>query len=363
MNTITNNTIGNIALSNVQSLNNNTAYNVIYNFMEKNKKNSENTYDSYQRYYNEFFRFVIGKDLWSVTWDDILRITYTDVENYQIHMLNEKGWKENTCNQKLFAVKKLWDTLNRHNNNVNLGVLNFEELNAEDNSYASLTTEEVDSLIEFAKTNTKSKAKGIIQSGVFEFLYIVGCRKEVPFDLTRDMITRCFDFQAQKEVWVIKFKDKGKIVQKGINDDYYDRLIALSEMGKDKNKIFNVSMKTVENTFDSFRAKYNLYEKNGKKVVIHSIKKASGWSVYNTTGGDMQKTKDHMQHESMELTSKTYLDSKNNFSSQGSYLLSREVSIDMLSELSQEDLLMVINKCGKDILNRVHYEAENMGLI
>ena len=341
----------NVSLHNVRTLNSNTCYSVIYNFMKKKRDRSENTYKSYVRYYNEFFNFMCGKDVLSVDWDDILNVTYSHVEKYQMYMRNDKGFSANTCNQKLFALKSLWDNLNRHNNDINLSVFNFEELDAEDNSYASLTREEVDSLIRFAE----DKYKGDIQSLMFEFLFVVGCRKNVLFTLTKDMVVRNHDFSVGKDVWVVKYKDKGKVVEKAISDDFHAKIISCYESGVDK--VFNVSHKTFERTFESFRNHYGLYEKNGKKVTIHSIKKTSGWSVYKMTN-DINATKEHMQHKNIETTSRIYLDGKDNYCSQGSYMLGNDITADEFSNMSKEELLRVLDMCGKDVLNRFKFEVE-----
>lgn len=345
------NTNGNLALNNVQTIGVNDAYNIIHLFMEKKKRKSDNTYDAYGRYYNEFFQFTVGKKLEYITWNDILQITYTKVEEYQEHEL-AKGNQENTCNQKLFAIKKLWESLHRHNNNVSLDVLDFEPLDSKDNSYAILTTDEVELLLEFAKC----KYKGNVQSMVFEFLFVVGCRKEMPFVLTRDMITKNYDYNSGKNAWVIKYKEKGKYVEKSITDEFYEKLIVVCEEGSEK--IFNISDKTIEKTFDEFRKEYGLKEKNGKKVVIHSIKKASGLAVYKATG-DLVKTKDHMQHDHIDMTSRIYLDSSQNYCSQGSYMLGETIGTDIFENMTKEELIQLIGECGSDVIRRMKYIMDN----
>jgi hypothetical protein len=347
--------MSNLALNNVQSIGGNELYNIIYNFMEMKKRDSIKTYNNYLKHYNDFFGFIVGKDLWSIIWDDILKITYTDVENFQVFMLNEKKWEPSTCNAKLFAVKSLWKKLHKHNRNINFGILNFEEIDKdknEDTSYASLTTEEVMNLIEFAK----SRNKGDIQAMIFEFLFVVGCRKNVPFVLAEDMITRKYDYRAQKEAWVITFKDKGKFIDKSISDEFYEKIMGFKQEGK--KKIFDISHVPVETTFEEFRKTYKLEYKNGKKVVIHSIKKASGWAGYKATN-DLNKVKEHMQHDHVNTTAKIYLDSKDDYCSQISYMMSESIGMEIFDGMSREDLIGLIEKCGKDTLYRMKYVMEN----
>jgi len=333
----------------------------ILNFLKDKKRKSENTYKNYNRYYSEFFVFVCNKQISEITWEDIFKVTYEDIDNYKRYLIN-KGDSGNYINQKIFACKALWKKLHTFNHDVNYTeVFDFEREEFEVVNFAALNDKEVELLLNFMDSQKyKPKTKYMF----FEFLYIVGCRKNVALELTWNDIVRRHDNKKGIDVWVVsfkdqKFKDKGKRVNKAINDDLYVKLIELKECGESTgDKVFDLSKETFEDVFTKFQDKYNLHEKDGKKVCIHSIKKASGWLVQNTFG-DINKTRKHLCHESIELTAKTYIGDED-YCDQASYLIGKNVDKDFFKELDKDTLISLIENSGKDVQMRLYYEYEKM---
>jgi integrase len=339
----------------VVGINNDSASVKILNYLEEKKRKSESTYEAYSRYYTEFFRFACNKKINEVTWEDILNVTYNKVDEYKNYLLNT-GVKAYYVNQKLFACKSLWDKLYHFKRNeIDMRVWDFEEEDCEKNTYAALNDKEMELLFEFC---SEQKHKPLTRRRFFEFLYYVGCRKNVALELKWDDFLQKYDSASGLDVWVIKFKDKGKWVEKAINNDFYSRLMEFKESESTGLKVFDLNHHTLEGTFNDFRAKYNLEMKNGKRVTIHSIKKASGWLVQNTFG-DLNKTRIHLQHENPNTTANIYINVEN-YTDQASYMIGKEIEMDFFKELDKDVLVGLIEKCGKDVQMRLYYEYQKL---
>lgn len=340
-------------LAPVVGINNQEAGHRILMYLEERKRTSENTYKNYLRYYTEFFYFACNKEINQLIWEDIFKIDNGMIGDYKLFLLN-KGDAPNYVNQKLFAGKALWDKLFELNHNIDRLVFKFAEEKTKDNTFASLDHKEMELLFDFMD---KESYKPLTKRLFFEFLYIVGSRKNVAIDLKWNQITRKRDFSNDMDIWVIGYPDKGKDIEKAINDDFYNKLLQLKESGESTgDKVFDLNKDTFEAVFRKFQDEYNLKEKNGKKVCIHSIKKASGWLVQNTFG-DINKTRKHLQHKNMQLTAYNYLGSEN-YSEQASFLIGKEITNDFLNEMTKEELITLIEKCGKDTLMKLYYEKE-----
>jgi site-specific recombinase XerD len=159
--------------------------------------------------------FVCNKEINQITWQDILSITYTHIYNFK-HYLLDKG-SANYTNQKILACKGLWKQLYAFNRDVDTTIFNLQEEKFEPNNYASLNANEMELLFNFMEhDHYKPHTKRMF----FEFLYVVGCRKNVALELTWDQIKRKHDSKKGIDVWVVHFHDKGKWVDKSINDDF-----------------------------------------------------------------------------------------------------------------------------------------------
>ena len=322
-------------------------HNVIQNYIDSIRKQSENTYENYLPRFKNFFMKVINKELHSIKWEDIFSITFSDVEDYQKYLLVEKENIEYTVDQKLFTIKGLWDYLYKHNNNVNKDVLDFVELynkDTDENSWGTLLSEELDLLFKFAETRGRT---GKIQRAYFEFLYDIACRKSVPLKMKWSQVKRGYDFKSKQKVWLVCYTEKGKKVEKAIRDEWYDKLASIRKEGSDE--VFNIGKSTIENTFEAFREKYNLFERNNKRIVIHSIKKAAGQRGWDVTH-DPKLVQEYMQHSDFNTTMNIYNNRKDNYTEQLSYKLGFDIDINEFKDLSKEELISLIEKCDKNIM-------------
>lgn len=339
-----------VASANIVGIDNQNASIKIFAFLEDKKRKSKNTYDAYSRYYTEFFRFAFNKEISQVTWDDILGFAYSNTLDYKEFLLKKDT--PSYTNQKMFSIKALWKRLYSINHNIDMKVWDFEEEEYEKNHYADLSEEEINLLLNFAEQEKyKPKTKKLF----FNFLYIIGCRKNIPLTIEWDKnFIRKYDAKNKIDLWVVKYYDKGKWIEKAIHDDFYNQLIELKTCGESKSRrVFDINQSTIEELFDKFQAKYNLYTKEGQRITIHSLKKSSGWLVQNVFG-DLYKTQKHLQHKNPQLTAETYLQNES-YADQASYMIGKNIDMNFFRSLDKEELIKLIES-RKDIQLGLYYE-------
>jgi hypothetical protein len=298
--------------------------------------------------------FICNKQINELIWSDIFNITYFKVEEYYKYLLNKNI---NTAQQKMWAIKKLWDKLYFINRDLKSDMLKFEKKKFEKIHYATLNDKEMQLLFEFSESYDY---KPMTRKLFFEFLYIVGCRESVAKGkkgkgVKWSDITRNEDSKTGIKVWVVKFFDKGKWIEKSINDDFYNKLIQLKGTESLSEFVFDLNINTLVNTFNDFKEKYNLQTKNGRDVTIHSIKRATGKLVHGIFK-DPDITMKHLQHGSFEMT-KNYLD-EDSYTDQASYMLGKNVDMDFFKNLSKDELLKLIDNGGQEIKLKLYYQWE-----
>lgn len=337
--------------NNVVGINNSEASACIFTYLEDRKKKSIDTYSSYKRYFSEFFMFTCNKQINELTWNDIFQITFNKTDEFY---RNEKNKNINSAQQKMFAIKKLWEKLyhlNRHvnpNKNIDLDVIIFEKENIDNNHYATLNSKEVNLLFEHSLTyEYKPKTRYLF----FKFLYTMGCRESVAKGkggkgVKWADIIRKEDGNTEINVWVMKFHDKGKLVEKAMHDNFYNELLKLKGTESFSEYVFDLNINTLLDTFNDFRDKYNLKTKNGRDVAVHSLKRSTGklvQSVFN----DPEITRKHLQHSNLNMTS-TYIDDEE-YTDQASYMLGEEIDFNVFRDLSKDELLGLIENCERGI--------------
>lgn len=361
----------NTSINNVTGINNNEAGKKILDYLQERKRKSESTYKSYNRYFKEFFMFASNKEISQLTWNDIKNISCGQIDEY-IAFLLDTGIKPNYVNQKLFACKKLWDKLYHLDRSLDKDMFKFEELDFKKNPYATLNSKEMELLFKFCEESKLKKP--LTRKFYFKLLYTVGCRENVASELKWDNFQRREDSQSNVKVWVVSFFEKGKWVEKAVNDDFYNKILTLKGTESLGDKIFDLNIDTLVDTFNSFREQSNLFEinnkifeetgkkvfeKNGKKVCIHSIKKSGAQRIQNTFN-NLNITRIFCQHENLSTTAEVYLDDQSNYLEHGSYMIGKDVSMDMFKDLSKEELLELIEKCGKETQLKMFYKLEEM---
>jgi integrase len=233
----------------------------------------------------------------------------------------------------MYACKKLWKEF-IENERVEVNAFELEDLPQEDNSYDALTTKEIDLFFDYCLT---LKHKPRTQNLYFRFLYVVACRKTTAQTIKWENIIREPDDDGN-EFWVVKFHEKGEDYKRAITDEFYNELKENYEKNKEfSGKVFNVNNKTYDNTIKGFCEEYNIT----KHIVQHSIRSTASDNIQNILG-DINTTAKGLGHKNIQTTYRRYMNKNNDYSSQPSYMLHKDFSIDKLKGLSKDELLVTV---------------------
>lgn len=326
--------------------NNNSVLNAINDFLDDKSDDAKNTSKNYRGHITEFFRVVCNKEVESLLWDDVLNIQYQDVKMYQRYLKDNKGHKASTINSKVSAIKALFkQSLVNYNNDINLNVVNVKKLKEEKNSWGTLSKEEVDKLISYAERRSH---KARVQALFFETSFITAIRYKALLCITRDNLKRVKDHSSGKYVYTINVQDKrDSNVVKSIPNRIYDELMEIEDNGR----IFNIDADTLRRTLKKFCQFHDI--EDDRKIVLHSIKSASGGYVLDVTGS-IEKAAKHLGHKDINTSYGHYIGKNNNLTDQASYkLFDRSYKIRDLEELSKEELLGLIDKAGETFIARL----------
>jgi site-specific recombinase XerD len=326
-----------------------TPYNRIISFI--NEYESKNTRDAYLRHFKKMFMYTCGKTLEQLTYQDIKSVNDLKVEGFRNHLTDK--YKNTTINQIIFACKALYDRF-KEKHIVEYNDFDIKPLLEHENSHGSLTAQEIDNLFDYC---LKLKYKPIETKLYFEFLYIVTCRKSAAQNLTWNEINKELDVETGKLVWVVTFlDDKKKEVKKAIQDEFYNRLKENYKSEKEiSGKVFNIYNKTYDNVLKGFCKEYGISEK--RNIHQHSLKSSGLDHIMNVTG-DINTVALAGQHKNINTSYKRYINKNRRYSEHPSYYLNKNFNIDMLKDLSKDELLSLIEKSGKETVIRMCLEME-----
>jgi integrase len=270
-------------------------WNCMRTFLNRVGQNSAKTRESYERAIRDFFKTMRNKKLEDLTEDDII-FTKPQVETYQVDLRNK--FKSTTVNNKMSALKRCYEKLQDYGFNVDSNWFKLDRYKEYDKeSYDTLSHDEVCQVIQLVSTTRKGFEKGLL----VRLAYATAYRKESLLSLKwTDIVNR--DGQ-----WFIKTLGKGnKWDMKKISNDLYEVL-----MNHRKNvggeKIFKLTLKTIKNMMKYVRDNMDFGD---RKIVFHSLKKASINEVNVITGGDIKAMQRHGNHSSATTTLNDYVANK-----------------------------------------------------
>lgn len=327
---------------------NEEAYSIINNYLLKRKEKSTDTYNSYVKGFNDFFIATTGKSINTVTWSDILKITYNNALRYQEH-LHTKGNCNATINSRIMPIHKLFTILARHNKDVDPEILNLEkaEINPHEiNHFGTLSEQEVNLLLDFCESR---RYKPQLQQLYFKTLFITMLRQKCVLNLNVSQLSQEEDQSIGKLIYVLKTHQKRKYCTTAIPDDLAKDM--LNSANPETGVIFDVNINTLKLTLNKFKVRYAIPAK--RRIAFHSLKKAGTNYAYYNSGKDIVATAKASHHSNMEVTYKGYLLQNEGYSEQLSYSLHQsKPDINEVSNLSKEDMLKIIQSGGDALLRQ-----------
>lgn len=346
--------------NNVIGFTSDSCYGAIRLYLNRVKDDSDNTHGAYARYYNAFFGFTLGKDISSVTWDDILKIEYSDVGYFRNYLKETMKNSNNTINQKISSLLPLWKELKKHNDSIDIGTVLLEPLKirqSHNTGSKALRLNEADMLLDFAK---EQSYKGYVKYMFFKTAIVTALRKETLLNATFDDLQQIQDEETGDMYWCLVRFDKTQEEIKPITNEMYDEIMELKSpmhrinMKTDDNRIFPISQQQLVSTLNEFCGEYDIKA----KITLHSLRKTSADYANELVGGSIKGIQQQTGHKNTRVLIDHYQGTRatlHNFP--GLRMFREEFDIGRLEQLSQEELIDLIKQCddfvAKQLLDKL----------
>lgn len=312
----------------------------IRTFLSVVSKESSNTYKTYENAINDFFLKTRKKNIDLIRVDD-LNYSLKEIEKYQSDLL--KTNKTSTVNTKMTAIKSLMDKLSQYDIPVNNKIFNIKKLKQYDvNSYDPMTMDEVKQVIELVKKTDLGEQKSLL----VELAFVTAFRKSSLLNI------KWHDIETRNGFYVIKALGKGKKWDtKKISDDLYVRLLEYKAKHNLENddKVFSMSSKTVDRMMEFVRNNIDFGQRN---ITFHSFKKSSIEEVAILTNGDIKSMQRQGNHSNATTTLNSYLKNKD-VNDLVLVDLNNNLNIDMLKDLTKEQILDIIMTCDRETQSKI----------
>lgn len=306
-------------------------------FLTRVGQNSKNTRSTYERAIRDFFMDMRGKKIENLVERDLI-FTKNQVESYQVK-LKEK-FKGTTVNTKMSALKKTYMKFEDYGFDVRATWFDVDRYSEhEKESYDSMTFDEVMKAIELIKETRKGEEKALF----IETAFVTAFRKESLKTISMNSIYKHNDGE-----YVVEVIDKGNKKSKNkISKDLYERLYSFAkseEKGLDES-IFVLTNKTIRGMMDHIRENIDFGK---RRIVFHSLKKASIEEVALQTGYDLKAMQAQGHHASVQTTLDHYMAKKTVDDMQAVDMYS-EAPVEEFELMSKEELVEMLNNAPRDI--------------
>lgn len=306
-------------------------------FLTRVGQNSKNTRNTYERAIRDFFMDMRGKKIENLVERDLI-FTKNQVESYQVK-LKEK-FKGTTVNTKMSALKKTYMKFEDYGFDVRATWFDVDRYSEHEKvSYDSMTFDEVMKAIELIKETRKGEEKALF----IEMAFVTAFRKESLKTISMNSIYKHNDGE-----YVVEVIDKGNRKSKNkISKDLYERLYSFAkseEKGLDES-IFVLTNKTIRGMMDHIRENIDFGK---RRIVFHSLKKASIEEVALQTGYDLKAMQAQGHHASVQTTLDHYMSKKTVDDMQAVDMYS-EAPVEEFELMSKEELVEMLNNAPRDI--------------
>lgn len=284
---------------------------------------AKSTEKSYRSTFEDFFMFLFNKHYSECDLNDVRTIEYTDIINFIGHL--EKKYGTGTVKTKLGSLQFLARELNK----IELGIVNPNhfKINIKDkgdtSSFGALTEGEIYLLFDYVKT---MKSKSAMQQYLFFKLCFATAHRSGNLLKCKWSDIRFIE-EGDSTIPVLTIHDKTKTFKTALPQNLYDEMIDVLYNGNKDELIFTVSKMTLSRTLNKFCIANNI-DKEGRNIVIHSIKKSSGDVAYSRSSGDIVSVANHLHHTNIQTCYKNYLHRNAQFKAQLSFTLLDDEDID-----------------------------------
>lgn len=305
-----------------------------------NDEKKSNTRQAYLKAYVDFFAYMRNKRLEELKPED-LHFIQSEIMEYRNHLKTQ--YANASINQKIAALRSLYNHFKINGYNVEPLVFKLKALPENIKTQKRrgwLTWEEVDQMIVLLKNGRKGRRKWVCKqlALLFELAAKTSIRMEALLNLEWD------DFYEQDDIIVIKKIDKQKEHIKPIRKNFYERLLELKTINKDK--VFSVTEKTINKTLKELVEEIGIDP--NRNISFHSFKKCGAEEAYILSGGDIKAVAEQT-NDSDAVALKYYLQRKRDPSTMLCLQIGEEIDLTPLRECSKEKLLELIEKCDRGV--------------
>lgn len=333
--------------SNVVPLNEVFAFDYIEMFVNDKEKHSgsEKTAISYRSDIKQFFTWKVGniekyKDLKKLT-DFDLKLGITEIRDYRSYLIDELNNNNKTINRKINVVKDLYERFLKRGLVDETDLESFDDmvnLKTVKNKYGVVKPHELFAIADYLKNKkSKGRQRNLNKSNIVLFSAQTGLRLSSILELKLN------DF-VENDVDVRVYADRikgGKSTEKIIDKKFYKELLHMHKVeGENKDKMFNLSVKAVNNMMEDVRNHFNFSEH--RNIVFHSFRKCGGNHVFKLSGNDLTVARDFLDHTDTKVT-EDYLDNNVNVDL-GIVTTMNTTNHELYKEVTHEQLLSVIEK-------------------
>lgn len=313
-------------------------YGTIHTYLTRKGQTSVKTKETYERHIRDFFRTMRNKDLEDLVEEDLI-FTKKQALSYQIAL--KELHKGSTVNGAITAVKECYKRLEDDGFDVNVSWFNLERYDEHDKeSWDTLSHEEVIEIINLVTPTRKGKEKALL----IRLAYATAFRKDSLLNI------KFSDFPLIDGVRFAKVLGKGnKWSHKKISDDLYRLLMAHKESVDDREKVFELTPKTITRMMTFIKENMDF---GNRKIVFHSIKKASVNEVNLLTGGDLKAVQQHGDHSNASTTFNDYMEKKK-LEDLITVDINTHLPIDRLDDLTHDELLTLVKSMDRNSIIKI----------
>jgi integrase len=317
---------------NVYKLNENTVFDDIqsyFNNLDMYKRDGEKhskTRVSYEMSIRQFFKETRDKDIEHLTVED-LKFKKNEVQDYRNHLKAKFEYSNSTINQKITAIKCLFEELKSVEYDVNPSIFKLRRLKEQVQSYGHLSQTEAERFAE-AVFHTETHKKEIKH-----LLILFAIRSSFRIDEILNL--EWDDFEYFNGVYKVKTTGKGtKENCTSISAKLYDRIAKLKDTNKPDNpKIFQVSKDSINDMMNRLRDFLNIDPK--RRITFHSFRKVAIDWTFETEG--VEAAIKHSNHSNYDTLVNHYIDKKRDFTQTPGVKMDEEINWSFMDQMNLDE--------------------------
>lgn len=337
-----------------------------------NGQRSENTKIQYERVLINFMDMVLGVSLDEIKPETIAILSDEGgadlVSEKYTHAYRSAGISDATIDNYLTTVRSYIQKLKDNRYGKELGIdytyitdtvlssKNFKKKNTK--KQPVLSEKQFNDMYEWFENypfHSRYADKAKKYALALKFMYITGIRIDAVFEKMKWNNIKYEEDAFGNKAWVVYVLDKGeKITPVPIRVDFYEEIKDCLFNGKEDELVFGDISKQ---RFAVYMTEYS-DEKGIEALKPHSIRRGAASKLYLMTK-DPIKVQHFLGHADLKTTMR-YIRAEDNISESGSYILSSDINVDKVKEISYDRLVKIITT-HPELALRVLSENERMG--